>query len=262
MGVNNKFIKMKKLIIIFFTILSCQINLKAQPKSAGKVTYRMRFSWTKLITKSTYLTQEEKDRASNTWKNYDEEDVPDEYYLHFKDQKSFYSYKDEYYRSEDGSYSSKKDPMFFSFDFNTQTQYHLFTALIKPKIIQEAISNLNWKILNDIKEVQGFMCMKASLYDSTKNQNIEAWFSMDIPISAGPAKYQGLPGLILEIASTDGIWSYTATAIEIDPNVSIPVFPKKVKGQKITWSNLLKTEKEYIKNQEKMHEIPWGMGDW
>jgi hypothetical protein len=41
-----------------------------------------------------------------------------------------------------------------------------------------------------------------------------AWYATDIPISRGPYKFAGLPGLILKIADTENLYSFECIAIE------------------------------------------------
>ena len=43
---------------------------------------------------------------------------------------------------------------------------------------------------------------------------VVAWFASDMPVSAGPAEFQGqLPGVILEMDISNGKQKYTATSI-------------------------------------------------
>ena len=49
-------------------------------------------------------------------------------------------------------------------------------------------------------------------HDST---TIEAWFTPEIPVSAGPGLYGGLPGLILVVSVNDGHTVYSATEVSL-----------------------------------------------
>lgn len=40
-----------------------------------------------------------------------------------------------------------------------------------------------------------------------------AWFTSEIPLSEGPYKFGGLPGLILEVADSEGDYRYTCIGI-------------------------------------------------
>ena len=44
------------------------------------------------------------------------------------------------------------------------------------------------------------------------------WFTTDIPLSYGPWKFQGLPGLILEAKDSKGEYHFTAVGIEKGKN--------------------------------------------
>ena len=59
----------------------------------------------------------------------------------------------------------------------------------------------NWSITEETKLIKGYMVQKATT--SFAGRDYTAWFSPEIPISEGPYKFNGLPGLILEIYDTD-----------------------------------------------------------
>ena len=87
----------------------------------------------------------------------------------------------------------------------------------KTFIVDDSIrATTKWKMTGETKTILGFSCMKATATNVSKQTrmtmndgkmerteledtaNIVAWFSTSIPVSAGPAEYQGqLPGLIL-----------------------------------------------------------------
>jgi GLPGLI family protein len=66
----------------------------------------------------------------------------------------------------------------------------------KSFIYEEPLPTIKWKLLNESKEIGKFKCQKATT--TFRGRNYIAWFTTDIPISMGPWKLQGLPGLILE----------------------------------------------------------------
>jgi GLPGLI family protein len=108
----------------------------------------------------------------------------------------------------------------------------------KTFLIDDVIHPLKWKMTGDTKTILNHPCMKAvatqvrqSMRMTMDNGKMErqpvsdtseviAWFASDIPVSAGPAEYQGqLPGLILEL--TAGRQSFVAKSIS--PSVDIAV---------------------------------------
>src|SRR5690606_9012639 len=61
--------------------------------------------------------------------------------------------------------------------------------------------NYSWQITNETKKIQNFTCYKATT--SFRENTFEAWFTPEIPINAGPWKWYGLPGLIVEATDKD-----------------------------------------------------------
>lgn len=72
--------------------------------------------------------------------------------------------------------------------------------------------NFAWKLTGEQAVFLGYPVYQAvAQQDST---SLEAWFTPDIPIPAGPAQYGGLPGLILTLTVDSSRVTYTATAID------------------------------------------------
>lgn len=83
--------------------------------------------------------------------------------------------------------------------------------------------NYSWEITNETKQIQNYTCYKATT--SFRGNAFEVWFTPDIPINAGPWKWYGLPGLIVEATDTDQSVVYKLEKIE-PLNETIP-FPSK-----------------------------------
>lgn len=58
-----------------------------------------------------------------------------------------------------------------------------------------------WKITNETKKIKNHTCYKATT--TFRGNDFEAWFTPEIPINAGPWKWYGLPGLIVEAYDTE-----------------------------------------------------------
>ena len=79
-------------------------------------------------------------------------------------------------------------------------------------LVKDDVDTKKWKLASDKKKVLGYNCQKASLVDSTKN--VVAWFTTEIPLSAGPESFNGLPGLILELDLDNAKRTYVANKVE------------------------------------------------
>ncbi len=71
--------------------------------------------------------------------------------------------------------------------------------------------NYNWTIHSEKKNILGYPCQKASTV--FRGRVWTAWFSFGIPISDGPWKFSGLPGLILSVADDKEHYSFNCVSI-------------------------------------------------
>ncbi|EHG22741.1 hypothetical protein HMPREF9332_01239 [Alloprevotella rava F0323] len=84
----------------------------------------------------------------------------------------------------------------------------------------EDIPDFKWKILSKSKVIMGYNCQCATT--TFRGRDYEAWFTADIPLSCGPWKFHGLPGLILEVADVKNEFHFTVNGIS------------QIKGKKIS----------------------------
>jgi len=83
-----------------------------------------------------------------------------------------------------------------------------------------------------------------------------AWFTADIPVSVGPAAYQGqLPGLILELDENNGRTIFKA--VEVSPKVSVSKIKEPKDGKKITAAEFDKQRDKVM--EEMRRNAPNGM---
>ena len=82
----------------------------------------------------------------------------------------------------------------------------------------EPIPALQWKIEGKDSVIAGYHCQAATT--SLRGRRWRAWFTLDIPVSDGPWKLCGLPGLILRATDEQGYFDFDCTgiaSIEIPP---------------------------------------------
>ena len=115
----------------------------------------------------------------------------------------------------------------------------------KPFLITDSLQSVNWDIDTATKTIGKFNCTKATA--TINGQQVEAWFTADIPIPDGPDKFYGLPGLILAVKTQNG--NYEATEIKItNENTALQ---QPTKGTVMTgaeFDQLIKKKRNDIKN--------------
>jgi GLPGLI family protein len=72
-----------------------------------------------------------------------------------------------------------------------------------------------WKLTGEQSEFLGYAVQKATAVQDSSA--VEAWFTPEIPVPAGPGPFGGLPGMILSVSVNDGQTLYSATEVKLDP---------------------------------------------
>ncbi|MCW1147023.1 GLPGLI family protein [Flavobacterium lacisediminis] len=115
--------------------------------------------------------------------------------------------------------------------------------------VNEAKPQMKWIILNEQKKISNYNCKKAKT--TFRGRTYEVWFTEKIPVSSGPWKFSGLPGLILSVEDVEGVYKWEVKSIqypfkgkEIDFNTIIKDNPK---FKKISYKDFDKKRIDAIK---------------
>ena len=136
----------------------------------------------------------------------------------------------------------------------------------KRFLVKDKLYSIEWIMGKETKKIGQYLCFKAtaavptnelSWYDFSwsdlaepKNEgdipevkltNIEAWYTLQIPVSNGPGEYWGLPGLILEVNTGNTTILCSKIILNSKEKISI-VAPDK--GKEITKKEYQATIKE------------------
>jgi GLPGLI family protein len=147
----------------------------------------------------------------------------------------------------------------------------------KEFLIVEPLEKPDWKLLNETKKIGDYNCFKAELIvqatekqkeeykeflkkeetkpalfkmDEPKDKTIVAWYTPEIPVSFGPNKYWGLPGLILEINEEETIilCSKVTLSNKEKSKIKVPNTGEKVTQKK--FDEIEKKKTDSMKNED------------
>lgn len=124
----------------------------------------------------------------------------------------------------------------------------------KRFLVKDKLQAIDWKMGSETKKIGQYMCFKAvamiptseltwfdfswSDLQSNNKENkeveltqVEAWYTLQIPLKHGPAEYWGLPGLILEVSA--GNTTMLCSQIVLNPKDKVEIEAPD-KGKEIT----------------------------
>lgn len=133
------------------------------------------------------------------------------------------------------------EKVFYDFRKNEMTRQVEF--MTRDFLISAPIKKRAWKLTNKRVEILDYICLGAELKKG--DDMITAMFTSEIPISAGPDEFFGLPGLILAI-EINGETAFIATSIDLTPPKE-GVLSRPDKGKKVIQEEFSKIVEEKVK---------------
>ncbi len=114
--------------------------------------------------------------------------------------------------------------------------------------VEEELAPQAWQIFDETRTIEGYTCQRAEC--DFRGRRWIAWFTTGIPVSEGPWKFAGLPGLILEVADSRGDHSFTLSGL------------RTVENSVVTWPEyqyLKASRRDYLRTARKFKENPLSM---
>lgn len=115
----------------------------------------------------------------------------------------------------DGSFyitKSKRDNKMQTYDIASATRFKW----------EEPIPHIKWVTTDTTMNIAGYECFMATA--EVHGRKWTAWFTPEIPVSDGPWKLCGLPGLILQAACDGGQYSFVADGIQQKQNPEYRIY--------------------------------------
>jgi GLPGLI family protein len=180
------------------------------------------------------------------------------------------------------SFSGGSDSKYYK-NFKTKQYITDLDIFGKEFLVVDSLPKFNWVMTGDEKKIGNYTCSKAQIIipvteedlkeyeeykkkaesgkttfftpSEPKERIIEAWYTMEIPVSNGPDKYWGLPGLILELH--EGETTFLCSKIVLNPKEKIEIKAPK-NGKKVTqkeFDDIQEKKLNSMKNEDGVIEI-------
>lgn len=115
---------------------------------------------------------------------------------------------------------------------------------------------IEWELYDDFKEIGGLNCQLART--KFRGRNFDVWFTGSIPISSGPWKFSGLPGLILEVEDSLKHVSFKLKSISYEEDVNVFFEDYTIKASNTTLKKFVKKKDNLAQNylKETLAKLP------
>ena len=120
------------------------------------------------------------------------------------------------------------------FDRNTMVLYR----------VEEPLSVPQWQLVADsMQTILGYNCHLATC--SLGGRQWKAWYTDDVPLSCGPYKLGGLPGLVLRASDAERQFIFECIGIQQVRN-ELPITSKwGDKAEPVSWKQLYRLKEQY-----------------
>jgi len=126
-------------------------------------------------------------------------------------------------------------------------------------IYEDELNTQNWEVLDSTKTILDNSCQLAKC--TFRGRQWIAWFTSEIPISDGPWKFGGLPGLIMEVHDIGKQYHFVMIGIEKkeEPIVFSKTYMASKKFEKTIRLEFIKAKRAYLMNKGGYIEMETGI---
>ncbi|MGI4874874.1 MAG: GLPGLI family protein [Janthinobacterium lividum] len=114
--------------------------------------------------------------------------------------------------------------------------------------VKDSLHNMKWQLTGKSQTILGYSCLSATT--TFRGRTYTAYYTPKLPVSNGPWKLGGLPGLILEAKTDDGYTGWRATNVTPGPVPPIDVAEVKARDN-LDWNTFVAKYKEAVQRHNK-----------
>lgn len=104
-----------------------------------------------------------------------------------------------------------RSPYYFLIKGNGDSVEHYETIGSDSYKFKENL-NHEWKLIDQDTIISGYTCKKATV--NYAGRDWSAWYSPEIPITVGPYKFHGLPGLVMLLRDSENVFSFVVKEVK------------------------------------------------
>jgi len=166
----------------------------------GKIVYERR----------TNLEKRYKGQEMNRWMKGDmKKPKIDMFELHFNDSSSVFV-PIESDMPDEREWSTMKNLSYQN--LKTQQRKQEFSFWGTKVLLEDSLRQRAWRITESSRNIAGYNC-KQAIWEANDTTRIYAWYAEELVSSTGPETFNGLPGVILGLATEDGGVVYFAKEV-------------------------------------------------
>ena len=206
--------------------------------SSGKVVYE----------RKTNLYKKFKGDDVKEWLREEDKNKVDVFELYFNDSMSLFRPQDSDIK-EKMSWATSKNTVYQNLSANTRLS--IKDVWGESVYVEDTLWRRKWKMTESRRNIAGYNCRKA-IWQANDSTRIYAWYADELMTSTGPESFNGLPGVILGLATEDGGVIYFAKSVEVGPQPAEKL--KEVRGK----NKIYKTAELKAKLEKDFGKNPWG----
>lgn len=85
--------------------------------------------------------------------------------------------------------------------------HHIRQSDFMGRTVRLKANPIDWTLTKQTKTINGYTCYLATLDKSIGDKKLKVWYTLEIPVKYGPAGFNGLPGLVIEIDDVLNRWA-------------------------------------------------------
>lgn len=163
------------------------------------------------------------------------------FYLYFNDSSSVFLPSDVVDEDPRMSWMTSKNKVYQNFKSDELLEIMSFWG--SELIVGDTIKERVWKMTNKRRIIAGYDCRRA-IWEANDSTTIYAWYAEELMCSSGPETFNGLPGMILGLATEDGGVVYFAKEVLKDNFDVDKRIPKVKEKDKLTETEIRKAVTE------------------